>query len=68
MTSRSTCVRPAKWDGAKLVIATTVTREGQASDSTQTWSLDASGNLIIESRAGGQNSPPVTRKTTYKKT
>ncbi len=34
-----------KWDGAKLVITTTTNFNGTANESTQTWSLDASGQF-----------------------
>ena len=59
-------VSKAKWDAAKLVITTTVNFNGNAVESTQTWSLDASGNLIVESTSsfGGT---PTTTKATYKK-
>ena len=59
-------VSKAKWDGAKLVITTTTNFNGNANESTQTWSLDATGNLIVEatSNFGGN---PTTTKMTYKK-
>ena len=60
-------VSKARWDGLKLVIASTVvTSGGNPYEATQTWSLDASGNLIIEmsSNMGGT---AITAKTTFKK-
>jgi hypothetical protein len=60
-------VSKARWDGSKLVITSTTTLGGSNPyDATQTWSLDASGNLIIEgsSNMGGT---AITAKTTFKK-
>ena len=59
-------VSKTKWDGAKLVITTTTNFNGNANESTQTWSLDATGNLVVESTSnfGGT---PTTAKATYKK-
>jgi hypothetical protein len=59
-------VSKAKWDGSKLVITTTMNFNGNAAESTQTWSLDATGNLVVESTSnfGGT---PTTTKATYKK-
>jgi hypothetical protein len=64
----------AKWDGNKLVITTNIDlgRGGAPIESKMTLSLDASGNLLVESttpgfgRAGGDTAP-TTRTTTYKK-
>jgi len=56
-----------KWTNNKLVITTTITRDGERRDSTATWSLDAAGSLVIESTSGGRTEPPVTTKMTYKK-
>jgi hypothetical protein len=55
-----------KWDGSKLVIATTSNFNGTPIETTQTWSLDATGNLMVEttSNVGGT---PTTAKGTYKK-
>ena len=59
-------VSKAKWEGAKLVITTTTNFNGNALESTQSWSLDASGNLIVESTSNfGGNAQ--TTKATYKK-
>ncbi|HXT70498.1 MAG TPA: hypothetical protein VN700_12115 [Vicinamibacterales bacterium] len=59
-------VSKAKWNGAKFVITTTTNFNGNNAESTQTWSLDASGNLVVEttSNFGGT---PTTTKATYKK-
>ena len=59
-------VSKAKWDGAKLVITTTTNFQGNPNESTQTWSLDASGSLVVESTSNfGGN--PTTTKMVYKK-
>jgi len=60
-------VSKAKWDGAKLVITTTTNFNGNANESTQTWSLDATGNLIVESTSNFGGNGPTTTKATYKK-
>ena len=59
-------VSKAKWDGAKLVIVTTTNFQGTPIETTQTWSLDATGSLIIESTSNFQGTPTTT-KMTYKK-
>ena len=59
-------VSKVKWDGAKLVIATTTNSNGNANESTQTCSLDATGNLVVESTNNFQGTPTTT-KATYKK-
>jgi hypothetical protein len=59
-------VSKVKWDGAKLVITTTTNFQGTPRESTQTWALDASGNLIVESTSNFTGTPTTT-KTTYKK-
>jgi hypothetical protein len=59
-------VSKVKWDGAKLVIATTSNFNGNAFESTQAWSLDGTGNLIVESTSNF-NGTPTTTKSTYKK-
>ena len=53
-------------DGAKLVITTTMNFGGNAVETTQTWMLDGSGALVVESSSSfGGN--PTTSKATYKK-
>jgi hypothetical protein len=55
-----------KWDGAKLVITTTINFGGNAVESTQSWMLDPSGALVVESTSNfGGNAN--TTKSTYKK-
>jgi hypothetical protein len=59
----------AKWDGGKLRINTKMDFQGTPVETTNVLSLDASGNLLIEStrpdfQGGGA---PVTTKMTYKK-
>jgi len=59
-------VSKVKWDGAKLVITTTINFNGTPAETTQTWMLDGSGNIVIESTSNfGGN--PTTTKATYKK-
>ena len=55
-----------KWDGAKLVITDDDELNGNAAESTQTWSLDATGNLVVESTSNFAGTPTTT-KATYKK-
>lgn len=59
-------VSKAKWDGAKLVITTTINFNGNAVESTQAWSLDATGNLVVETTSSFTGTPTTT-KATYKK-
>ena len=58
----------AKWDGGMLMITTSSSFNGNTFESTMSMSLDAAGNLIVNStmpaRGGG---PPTTTKMTYKK-
>ena len=60
-------VSKVKWDGAKLVITTTTNFNGTANESTQSWSLDATGNLIVEATMNFGGNGPTTTKSTYKK-
>jgi hypothetical protein len=57
----------AKCDGGKLVVTTTTDFNGNAMESTMTWSLDASGNLVVESMVNFGGNGPTTTKATYKK-
>jgi len=57
-------VSKAKVEGGKLVITTSMNFNGNAIETSQTWSLDASGNLVIEQ--AGRNGGPAT-VTKYKK-
>jgi opacity protein-like surface antigen len=59
----------AKWDGAKLIVNTTMNFDGNPVETSMVMSLDAGGNLNIEStrpdfQGGGA---PITTKATYKK-
>jgi hypothetical protein len=59
----------AKWDAGMLKIKTTMNMQGQAVETSLVLSLDASGNLVVEStrpdfQGGGS---PITTKMTYKK-
>ena len=62
-------VSKAKWDGNKLVISTSINFGGNTAELGTTYSLDATGNLIVEStrpdfQGGGA---PVKTTVTYKK-
>jgi hypothetical protein len=59
-------VSRVKWDGAKLVITTTISFNGNPAETTQTWTLDGSGNLVIETSSNFTGTP-TTAKATYKK-
>lgn len=59
----------AKWDAGKLTVKTKMDIQGNPVETTMVISLDASGNLIVEStrpdfQGGGA---PITTKATYKK-
>jgi hypothetical protein len=60
-------VSHAKWDGDKIVIATTQDRNGTAVTTTQTLSSDAAGNLWVETSRPGQDGTMMTTKVQYKK-
>jgi len=58
----------AKWDAGKLVITTSSSFNGNAFETTMVLSLDASGNLVVDSTSPGRGGgAPTTTKTTYKK-
>ena len=62
-------VSKAKWDGGKLLVNTTMNFNGNPVETSMVMSLDATGNLVVEStrpdfQGGGA---PVTTKATYKK-
>jgi hypothetical protein len=59
-------VSKVKWDGAKLVITTTINFGGNPAETTQSWMLDASGNIVIETSSNFTGTP-TTSKITYKK-
>jgi pectate lyase len=61
-------VSVAKWTDGKLVITTTMNFNGNARETTMSFALDASGNLLVSStRAGRGGGDPVTTTTTYTK-
>ncbi len=60
-------VSQAKWDANKLVITTNINFNGNAISTTMALSLDASGQLIVESTNARQGGAPATTKSTYKK-
>lgn len=58
----------AKWDGAKLVITTSASFNGNAFTSTMAMWMDEAGNLAVETTSPGRGGgDPTTAKTTYKK-
>lgn len=62
-------ISTAKWDGDKLKVTTTMNFNGTPVETSMVMSLDAAGNLVIEStrpdfQGGGA---PITTKATYKK-
>lgn len=54
------------WDSGRLVITTTTSDGNNVSTQTQTWSLDRSGNLIVDAVLTYRGSS-TTSKATYKK-
>jgi hypothetical protein len=44
-------VSKVKWDAGKLVITTTSNFNGSSRETSQTWSIDSTGNLVIEQAA-----------------
>ncbi len=59
-------VSKVKWDGAKLVMTSTSNFQGNAAETTQIWSLDASGTLTVDV-TNNYTGTPTTSKVTYKK-
>ena len=55
-----------KWDGAKLVITTTISMGANVAEATQSWALDGSGNLLVET-VSSFAAQSMTTKATYKK-
>ena len=55
-----------KWDGARFIVMSTINFLGNTTETTQVWSLNASGTLNVEqtSNFGGR---PETTKGRYKK-
>jgi hypothetical protein len=59
----------AKWEGSKLTVHTTMNLNGNPVETSMVMSLDADGNLLVETtrpdfQGGGG---PITTKATYKK-
>jgi hypothetical protein len=59
----------AKWDGAKLLVNTSMNFNGNPVETSMVMALDPAGNLVVETtrpdfQGGGG---PVTTKATYKK-
>jgi hypothetical protein len=57
----------AKWDGTNLVITRTQDMGGTSVEIKQIFSIDAAGNLNIETVRPGQDGAPVSTKVQYKK-
>ena len=55
-----------KWDGARLIVTSTSNFQGNATQTTQVWSLDASGTLTVEFTSNASGTPTTT-KAQYKK-
>lgn len=60
-------VSQAKWDGAKLVITTSLQMGGNAVTRTQTLALDGSGQLTVTTTGPGRGGEVMTTTQTYKK-
>jgi len=61
-------VSKAAWDGSKLVITTNFMMGENAVTSTASYSLDASGQLVVSTTAPGRGGgEPTTTVRTYKK-
>jgi len=61
-------VSKAVWEGNKLVVSTTFSMGENTVTRTQTFSLDASGQLVVEvTNPGRGGGAPVTTTMTYKK-
>ena len=54
------------WDGGRLVITNTTSDENNVSTQIQTWSFDASGNLVVDCVLTYRGNS-TTSKATYKK-
>ena len=55
-----------KWEGARLIVTSISNFQGNAAETTQVWSLDASGTLTVES-TNNFSGTPTTTKAQYKK-
>lgn len=57
-----------KWDADKLLVTTTLVFGGNVFDVTMTFSLDAAGNMVVESSLPNQQTgAPSVSKATFKK-
>jgi hypothetical protein len=59
-------VSRVKWDGARMIIATTASFNGNTMETTQIWMLTEAGDLVVES-ASNIGGNPQTSRATYKK-
>ena len=58
----------ARWEGDKLIIDTKMNFNGNDVASSMSLSIDAGGQLVVESTGAGRGGgPPTTTKMTYKK-
>jgi hypothetical protein len=65
-TGGGTVTARAKWDAGKLTLTTVTSVNGRPTEATMVWSLDAAGDLVVESSSGG--GPAVsTARTIYKR-
>lgn len=61
-------VATAKWEGNSLVITTNYSFNGNAITTTMKLTMDASGNMVVETTAPGRGGgAPTTSTMTYKK-
>lgn len=61
-------ISKASWDGTKLVITTTFTMGDNTVTRTQSFMLDASGQLVVSTTSPGRGGgAPMTMTQTYKK-
>ena len=60
-------VSKASWDGAKLVISTTLAMGENTVTRTQTLALDESGQLVVTTTGPGRGGEQMTNTQTYKK-
>ena len=61
-------ISKANWDGNKLVVTTNFTMGENQVTRTQTFSLDASGQLVVSTTSPGRGGgEPTTTTQTYKK-
>jgi hypothetical protein len=61
-------ISKVSWDGNKLVVTTTFTMRDNTVTRTQTFMLDASGQLVVSTTSPGRGGgEPMTLTQTYKK-